>query len=94
MATHGTAFFDAKGQYFRTPDEATCSDLAAVLGRVGDGDGLAPGIAKTLLEKRAEIEQIFADHDEMMRVKGAAARGAPVLITEAGKKIAALRPTG
>ncbi len=94
MATHGTAFFDAKGQYFRTPHEATCSDLAAVLGRVGDGDGLAPGIAKTLLEKRAEIEQIFTDHDEMLRVKSTQVRAAPILVTEAGQKIAALRPTG
>jgi hypothetical protein len=65
MATCGTAFFDSKGHYFRTPEEATMSDLAALLGRVGEGESLAPGIAKTLFEKRAEIEKIFLDHDNM-----------------------------
>jgi hypothetical protein len=66
MATRGDAFYDAKGNCFRTADEATCSDLAAALGRTGDGDSLAQGIAKTMLEKRAEIERIFADHDSMI----------------------------
>jgi hypothetical protein len=90
MATHGTAFFDGKGQFFRTPEEATVSDLAAVLGRVGEGDGLAPGIAKTLFEKRGDIERIFSDHDEMVCAK-ARARIGPVLIADAGNKVAALR---
>ncbi len=65
MATCGTAFFDTKGHYYRTPEEATMSDLAGILGRVGEGESLAPGIAKTLFEKRAEIEKIFQDHDNM-----------------------------
>ena len=94
MATHGTAFFDTKGQFFRTPDEATCSDLAGVLGRVGDGDGLAPGLAKTLLEKRTEIERIFADHDAMVRVKANDGRATAVLVAGAGNRVSALRPTG
>jgi hypothetical protein len=67
MAICGTAYFDSKGHYFKTPEEATVSDLAGLLGRVGDGDSLAPGIAHILLQKRQEIEQIFADHDKMMR---------------------------
>jgi hypothetical protein len=66
MATHGSAFFDAKGQFFKTPDEATKSDLAAILGRIGEGDSLAPGMAATLFEKRNEIERIFAEHDKMV----------------------------
>jgi hypothetical protein len=66
MATHGHAFFDCKGQYFKSPEEATVSDLAAVLGRVGEGESLAPGIAKMIFERRAEIERIFTDHDEMV----------------------------
>jgi hypothetical protein len=90
MATHGTAFFDGKGQFFRTPEDATVSDLAGVLGRVGDGDGLAPGIAKTLFEKRSAIEQIFADHDDMVNAN-MRARVAPVLIVDAGQKVAAIR---
>jgi hypothetical protein len=66
MATKGTGYFDTKGQFFKTADDATCSDLATLLGRVGEGDGLAPGISKIMLDKRAEIEAIFADHDKMI----------------------------
>lgn len=70
MALRGIGYFDSRGQFFRTPDEATISDLAATLGRVGEGEGLAQGIAKTLLEKRVEIEQLFADHDAMIAASG------------------------
>jgi hypothetical protein len=69
MAHTGTGYFDSKGQYFRTPSEATISDLAGLLGRVGDGESLAPGIAFIILEKRTEIERIFADHDAMLSVQ-------------------------
>ena len=65
MAKSGMGFFDSKGQFFRSPEEATASDLAALLGKIGDGDSLAPGIANLLLEKRAEIEKIYAEHDQM-----------------------------
>lgn len=66
MASRGTAFFDRSGLYFKSANEATVSDLAAILGRVGEGDSLAPGIAKMLLQKRADIERVFADHDTMI----------------------------
>ena len=66
MATVGKAFYDDKGAYFKTADDATVSDLAAVLGKVGEGESLAPGLAKTLFDKRAEIERIFAAHDAML----------------------------
>lgn len=67
MARKGTAFFDRRGQFFKTPDEATLSDLASMLGKIGDGESLAPGIAFMLLERREDVEKIFAEHDEMMR---------------------------
>jgi hypothetical protein len=67
MANRGVGFFDSKGQYFRTAQEATMSDIAALLGRMGDGDSLAPGIAKIILDKRREIEHIFRDHDDMIQ---------------------------
>jgi hypothetical protein len=86
MAHSGTGFFDSKGQYFKSPQEATLSDLAALLGRVGDGDSLAPGIAYIMLEKRAEIEQIFADHDSMLTVEAAQ--------QDDNRKITPLRPVG
>ncbi|HSM54435.1 MAG TPA: hypothetical protein VK839_09685 [Erythrobacter sp.] len=66
MAQRGTAFFDRKGNFFKSPEEATRSDLATLLGKIGDGESLAPGIAHTLLECRAEIERLFAEHDAMM----------------------------
>lgn len=72
MAHTGTGYFDSKGQYFRTPSEATISDLAGLLGRVGDGESLAPGIAHIILEKRIEIERILADHDAMLEVQAKA----------------------
>ncbi len=76
MARHGMGFFDSKGQYFKTPSEATESDLAALLGRIGDGDSLAPGIAVMLLERRAEVERIFAEHDTMLAHKESADQAA------------------
>jgi hypothetical protein len=67
MANRGVGFFDSKGQYFKTAQEATMSDIAALLGRMGEGDSLAPGIAKILFDKRREIEHIFRDHDDMVQ---------------------------
>jgi hypothetical protein len=78
MANRGVGFFDSKGQFFRTPQEATLSDLAAMLGRMGDGDSLAPGIAKILLDKRRDLEHIFRDHDDMVQ-------GGPIEASEAGR---------
>lgn len=66
MAHSGIGYFDSKGQYHRGPEEATMSDLSALLGRVGEGDSLAPGIAKIILDRRTEIEDIFREHDNMI----------------------------
>jgi hypothetical protein len=71
MAHKGIGFFDSRGHMFKTPEEATLSDLALLLGRIGEGDSLAPGIATMLLERRKEIERIFAEHDELKRVQAA-----------------------
>ncbi len=85
MAKQGTGFFDARGHYFRSPDEATASDLAALLGQIGDGESLAPGIATTLLKRRADIERLFAEHDSMLieqeRIK-AALEGLPEKVSK------------
>jgi len=66
MAHQGVGFFNNRNQYFKTPEEATTSDLSSLLGRIGDGDSLAPGIAAMLLQRRAELEAIFAEHDDMI----------------------------
>ena len=70
MARKGTAFFDSRGQYFKTAEEATVSDLAAMLGKIGDGESLAPGIAFMLLERREDLERIFAEHDRLLEAGG------------------------
>ena len=66
MARKGTGYFDRKGHFFKTAKDATASDLAAILGQIGEGESLAPGIAHVLLERRADIERLFAEHDAMM----------------------------
>ncbi len=88
VAKKGTGYFDRKGQFFKSARDATASDLAALLGQIGDGESLAPGIAQMMLERRAEIERLFADHDTMMaedQVEG----------DDLGEKVTQLpRPTG
>lgn len=71
MAHTGTGFFDRKGNFFKTAREATVSDLAGLLGKIGDGESLAPGIANMLLERRADIEHLFAEHDQMLEEEAA-----------------------
>ena len=66
MAKRGTGYFDRKGNFFKKAREATESDIAALLGQIGDGESLAPGIAHMLLERRGEIENLFAEHDAML----------------------------
>jgi hypothetical protein len=87
MAHTGPGFFDRKGNFFKNAREATVSDLAALLGKIGDGESLAPGIANMLLERRTEIEQLFAEHDQMLEEETAirAAR-----LGEAGDNVAQL----
>lgn len=66
MARKGIGFFDSKGHFFKSPEDATVSDIAALLGKVGEGESLAPGIAHILLRRREELEKLFAEHDQMM----------------------------
>ena len=82
MAHRGTGFFDNRGHYFKTPEEATVSDLASILGKIGDGESLAPGIAYKLLDQRAAIERLFAEHDAMLAECEA----------KAGDKVARIKP--
>ena len=79
MANSGIGYFDRRGEYFRTPDEASISDLSGLLGRIGEGDSLAPGIAAMLLERRTEIEEIFADHDKMTTLQEEASSDGDVI---------------
>ena len=93
MAVQGIGYFDGRGQYFKTPEDATISDLAALLGRIGDGESLAPGIAKTLLLKRREVEQIFQDHDRMLEAGGGAKAPPRTRVIDAASNVARLPGT-
>ena len=66
MARKGIGFFDSKGHFFKSPEDATVSDISALLGKVGEGESLAPGIAHILLRRRDDLERLFAEHDAMM----------------------------
>ncbi len=90
MARSGTGYFDRRGHFFKTPRDATASDLAALLGQIGDGESLAPGIAHKLLERRTELEALFAEHDAMM------ADAASTTVSPISAKVAKLptRPAG
>lgn len=89
MAKKGTGYFDRKGQFFKTPRDATASDIAALLGQIGDGESLAPGIAQMLIERRSDIERLFAEHDEMVAER-------EVNVTNIASKVTKLseRPAG
>jgi hypothetical protein len=71
MAHTGTGFFDRKGNFFKNARDATVSDIAGLLGQIGEGESLAPGIAYMLLERRADIERLFAEHDQMLEEEAA-----------------------
>lgn len=65
MAKMVPAFADNSGKLHATAENATLSDIAGILGRLGSDPGLTDGIARKVLEKRAELEAIFAEHDAL-----------------------------
>jgi hypothetical protein len=65
MATVVEAFKDGKGNLHVDATRAIVADIATALGRVGDEGGLTHGVARLILEKRAEIEAAFADFDKL-----------------------------
>ncbi|MEM1051253.1 MAG: hypothetical protein AAGI28_04085 [Pseudomonadota bacterium] len=82
MARKGTGYFDRRGHFFKTAREATASDIAGLLGQIGDGESLAPGIAQMLIDKREEIERLFADHDSMIEDESALGDDLPAKVTK------------
>lgn len=65
MAKIAQAYADERGQLHGTAEQAALSDLSAVLGRLGAEGGITSGIAQRILERRIEIEKVFADLDAM-----------------------------
>lgn len=66
MANTVEAFRDNRGNLHLDPSSAIVADIAAALGRVGDEGGLTQGVARLILDKRAEIETAFADLDKLV----------------------------
>lgn len=71
MAKISQRFEDNGGGFHDTPDSATIADIALALGRLSADSGITGGVAKLILEKRAEIEAAFRDLDHMRRRSGA-----------------------
>lgn len=67
MAKISTTYADNAGSSHASPEGAVLSDISAALGRVSADSGITGGLAKLILEKRAEIEAAFADLDRMNR---------------------------
>lgn len=65
MAKIVPAYSDNQGNLYPTPDQAALADLSMVLGRIGAESGITSGLAKCIIEKRLEIEAVFADLDAM-----------------------------
>jgi hypothetical protein len=93
VAVRGYGYFDRRGQFFKSPEEATISDIAALLGRVGEGDSLAPGIAKILLDRRREIENVLADHDAMVASRAEEISVRPAIVPNNHDAVIAHFPT-
>ncbi len=66
MARIGKAFFDNRGGFHKTPEEAVMADIAALLGKIGEGESLSLGIAHVMMEKREQIEALFEQYDRMV----------------------------
>lgn len=94
MAHTGTGFFDRKGHFFKSARDATVSDLAALLGQIGEGESLAPGIAYTLLERRSDIERLFLEHDKMLAEQAAMKAARDADTPDNVSKLPSSRPAG
>lgn len=57
------AWADSTGAMHSTKEAALTSELVRALGHVGNGEGMAPGIAKMLVEKRDQIMPLLAAFD-------------------------------
>ena len=65
MAKAVQSYTDNAGKRFDTAEDATISDIATLLGRLGSDPGMTDGIARKLLEKRSELEAIFAELERL-----------------------------
>lgn len=67
MAKITTAYADDTGICHATPEGAALADLTHVLGRIGAESGLTAGLAKLILDRRSDIERVYAELDTMTK---------------------------
>lgn len=65
MASVTFAYADNAGTLHTAPIDAALADISTILGRIGAETGITSGLAKLIIEKRAELEAVFADLDHM-----------------------------
>lgn len=65
VAKVAMAFADNQGKLHPTAEAAGLADLTVILGRIGAESALTAGLAQRIIEKRAEVEAVFADLDAM-----------------------------
>lgn len=65
MASVIFAYADNSGNLHTAPIDAALADISTILGRIGAETGITSGLAKLIIEKRAELEAVFADLDQM-----------------------------
>lgn len=60
------AYADNAGTMHSAPIDAAVADIATILGRIGADSGIAAGIARKIIDKRADLEAVFAELDQMV----------------------------
>lgn len=65
MAKIATAYTDNQGKLHSSAEAAVLAAMTVILGRIGAESALTAGLAQRIIEKRAEIEALFADLDAM-----------------------------
>lgn len=71
MARAGTGFFDNSGNFFKSADDATVSDLATLFGPIGEDENAAYVAARMILDRRSEIAKVLAEHDALVNASRA-----------------------
>lgn len=82
MAREVTAWYDDKGTLHASKEAALLSDIEAALGKIGDGKGFTPGLAKLIADNRDQLMPILQQFDPVAPPAESAKAGArPKLVS-------------
>lgn len=73
MVKQVTRYEASDGTLHATESAAVCAEIAIILGKIGQGEGLTQGIASTIVEKRVEIMAALGQLPAVKLVKADAA---------------------